>query len=74
MRLRPAEKTKHAIAHVLGDMPLEASHRTGHRVLIARDHLTHIFRIELAGQGRGPHEIEEHHRQVSTFSVRRLWR
>jgi hypothetical protein len=46
MRPRPTEVAEHAVAHVLGQMPLEAGHRSGHGILIVDDDLAHVFRVK----------------------------
>jgi hypothetical protein len=41
----------------------------GSGLLIGSDHLSQIFRIELAGEGRRVDEVTEHHRELTPFGV-----
>ena len=82
--LRIAEIDQHAVAHEAGDKPVERPHRGGDAVVVGRDHLAQIFRVEPRGKRRRPHQIAEHHRQLPALRVldprceipdgRRRWR
>ena len=79
VRPRPAEVRQHAIAHVLGDETVEARDHLDHALLICREHLPHVFRIEARRKLGGADEIAEHHRELPALGGRcrcrgRAWR
>src|SRR5215510_12705794 len=71
MGLRIAKVDQQTIPKELGDVPLIASNdlRTGG--VIRPYHVPVLFRIELAGESRGVHEVTEHHRELTAFGFRR---
>ena len=66
-----AEVDEQAIAQILGDMALKAGDHFGAGVLIGSDDLAQVFRVELAGEGRGVHQVTEQHRELAAFGVGR---
>jgi hypothetical protein len=71
LRTGIAEVGEHAVAHVLGYVPSERCDLAGNRVLVGPDDLAHLFGIELRRQGRGTHQVDEHHRELPPLSFRR---
>jgi hypothetical protein len=67
-----AEIDQETIPKVLGNVPIKALHYLSARLLVGAYHLTQVFRVEPAGQGRGIRQIAEHHRQLPTLSRERL--
>lgn len=61
MRARKAEINQHAVAMVLRNKPIEATHRLGDHVLIGQNDLTQIFRVHAGGKCRRSHKVGEHH-------------
>jgi hypothetical protein len=41
----------------------------GTHLLIGTHHVTPVFRVELAGESRGVHEVTEHHGELPSFSL-----
>jgi hypothetical protein len=77
VRPRVAEVGQHPVAHVLGDVALEAGDLAGDRVLVGADHLAHLLRVEPAGERRRADQVDEHDRQLPPFRAGRrprLWR
>jgi hypothetical protein len=64
VRARPTEIRQHAVAHVLGDVPVPAPDDLGDRGLISADDLPQVFRIEPRRQLGRAHQVAEHHRQL----------
>jgi hypothetical protein len=71
MCLGIAKVHEEPIAKELGDMAIIALDNVGTHPLILAHHLTPVFRVELAGESSGVHEVTEHHRELSPFGVRR---
>jgi hypothetical protein len=67
---RIAEINQHAVAHVFGDVTVEAANRRRHTALISADHLAQLFGIEPRGERRRADQIAEHHRQLPAFGSR----
>ena len=65
-----AEVDQEPIAEVLGDMPLEAGDHFGAGGLIGLHHLAQLFRVKLAGQCGGVHQVTEQHGELTAFGVR----
>ena len=72
VRSRPAEIGQHAVAHQLGDMTLEARHRTRDRVLVRAEHVPHLLRVEPAREGRGADQVGEHDGELPSLGLPRL--
>ena len=70
VRLRPAEIGQHAIAHVLGDMPVPALDHLGCSALVGADHRAHVLGIEPRRQLGRAHQIAEQHRQLPPLGLR----
>ena len=58
------------IAEVLGDMALVGLDNLGSGLLVGAHDRTQVFRVELAGELRGAHQVAEHHSQLSPFRIR----
>ena len=58
------------IAEILGDMALVVLDDLGRGLLVGADHGAQVFRVELAGELRGAHQVAEHHGQLSPFRIR----
>src|SRR5262249_34341145 len=71
MRLRIAKVDQETIPEQLGDMPIVALDDFCTSRLIRTDHVTPVFRVELAGQLGGVHEVAEHHRELPAFRVKK---
>ena len=71
VRQRVAEVDEQAIAEILRDMPLKAGDHLGARVLIGPHHLAEVFRVKLAGEDGGVHQVTEQHGELAAFG---LWR
>ena len=69
LRVRVTEINQDAIAHELGDIPIEASDGFAHDLLIGADHIAHVLGIELDRQVRRIHQVTEHHGQVAAFGA-----
>ena len=67
-----AEIDQETIPEVLRNVPIKALHYLSARLLVSTHHLTQVFRVEPAGQGRGIRQIAEHHRQLPTLSQERF--
>ena len=68
MRSRIAEIRQHAIAQVLGDMPLIARDDLLTDGLIGHYAGMVVFWIELLRKGRGPHQVDEFHGQLAPLA------
>jgi hypothetical protein len=66
-----AEVDEQAVAEVLGNMPLIAGDHLGTGLLIGAHHLPEVFRIELAGEYGGIHQVTEQHRELAAFCLGR---
>ena len=64
VRARKAEINQHAVAMVLRNKPIEATHRFGDNVLIGQNDLTQIFRVHAGGKCRRTNKVREHHRDL----------
>jgi hypothetical protein len=72
MRLGIAKVDQQPIAQILSNMALEAGDHLGARLLIGPDHFAPVFRVELAGEHGGVHQVTEQHRQLAAFGLRRM--
>jgi hypothetical protein len=68
---RPAEIAQHAVAHELGDEPLEPADHAGDGVLIAGDDVAHVLGINARRHLGRADKIDEHDGEVAAFSVGR---
>ena len=59
------------IAQILGDMARVGLDDRGRGFLVGADHGAQVFRVELAGELCGAHQVAEHHGQLSPFRLRR---
>jgi hypothetical protein len=73
MRLGIAEVHEEPVTEQLSDMPIVALDNFGTDPLICPHHITPVFRVELAGQLGGVHEVAEHHGELPSFRVGRRW-
>ena len=55
------------IAEVLGDMALVVLDDLGRGLLVGAHHGAQVFRVELAGELRGAHQVTEQHRELPAF-------
>ena len=55
------------IAEVLGDMALIVLDDLGRGLLVGAHHGAQVFRVELAGELRGAHQVTEQHRELPAF-------
>src|SRR5262245_55237392 len=69
MREGIAKVDEQPIAEVLGDMALIAGDHRGAGILIGSHHRAPVFRIELAGEDGGVHQITEQDREMAAFSL-----
>jgi hypothetical protein len=69
MGARVAEIHEHAIAHVLGDKPLEASDDIGDGAVIGGNNLAQILGIEPRRKCGRADEITEHHCQLPPLGI-----
>jgi hypothetical protein len=69
-----AEIDEKTIPEESGDMPIVALDNFGTHPLICTHNVTPLFRVELRGQGRRFDDVDEHHRELPTFRVRRKCR
>jgi hypothetical protein len=58
------------IAEVLGDVAFVTLDDFGRCFLVGADDRTQVFRVELAGELCGAHEVAEHHGKLSPFGLR----
>ena len=58
------------IAEVLGNMALVALDDLGRGLLVGAHHGAQVFRVELARELRGAHQVAEQHRELPPFGVR----
>ena len=68
MGLRIAKIHQHAVAHVLGHEPAEATHGLGDAFLIGRNDLAQVLRVHAGGERRRTDQVREHHRDLATLS------
>ena len=66
----PAEVDEHAVAEVLGDVPVEPSDHLVDHLIVGADDLTHFFGIEARAQLRRADEIAEEHGQLAALADR----
>src|SRR5437879_5669795 len=71
MGLGIAKVHQKSIPQELGNMSLIALDDFSTSSLIGTHHLPVLFRIELAGEFRGVHEVTKHYRELPTFRVGR---
>ena len=69
VRVRIAEIGQHAVAHVLGDVSVEARDLAGAAVDRLRMHLAHVLRIQLRRQRGRADQIAEHHGQLPPLGL-----
>jgi hypothetical protein len=71
-----AEIGEHAVAHELGDVPIEARHLRSDGVLIGPDHLAHVLGVEAPDQLGRADQIADQHRQLPPLGLgcARHWR
>jgi len=62
-----------SIAQKLSDVTLITLNDFGTHLLVCTHHVTPVFRVELAGEFRGVHEVTEHHRELPTFRFGCVW-
>ena len=62
--VRIAEIDQDAIADVAGDIAAEFGRDIAGRAAIGEDDGGQVFRVELLGKRRGPHQVTEHHRNL----------
>jgi hypothetical protein len=53
------------ITHVLGDEAVESPDATAHALLVGRNDVAQVFRVESRRQCRRPNKIAEHHRNLA---------
>ena len=58
------------IAEILGDMALVVLDDLGSGLLVGAHHRAQVFRVELAGELRGAHQVAEQHRELPPFRLR----
>jgi hypothetical protein len=66
---RITEVDEQAVAQILRNMPLKAGNHLGAGVLIGQDHLTPVFRVELAGEHGRVHQVTEQDGELAAFGV-----
>src|SRR5215467_12233112 len=64
MRSGVAEIYQYAVAHILGDKPVEASDDFGNGTVISGNDLAQVLGVEPRRQGRRADEVAEHHGQL----------
>ena len=62
-----AKVDQQAIAEILRNMPLKAGNHLGAGVLIGPHHLAQVFRVELAGERGGVHQVTKQHGELAAF-------
>ncbi len=67
VRFRVAEINQHAVAHVFCKIATKARDDLGGALMVGRDHLAQIFRIEPGRQRGRADQITEHHRQLAAL-------
>jgi hypothetical protein len=67
---RIAKVDQQAITKVLGDMALVLLDDRGGGLLVGTHHGPQVFRIELARELRGAHQVTEQHRELPAFRLR----
>ena len=68
MGRRIAKVHQHAIAQILRNMPLVARDDLATGSLIGHYAGMIVFGVELLGEGGGPHQVNEHHRQLAALA------
>src|SRR5262245_5066663 len=74
MGLGVAEVHEEPVTEKLGDMPIVALNNFRTYLLLRTYHCSVIFGIELRRKFGGIDQVTEHHRELSTFCVRRCSR
>src|SRR5215472_16363129 len=69
MRMRVAQIDQYAVAHILGDKPVEGSDDIGNRAVKGGDDLAQILGIEPRRELGRAHEVAEHHRELTAFGT-----
>ncbi|MGC1940985.1 MAG: hypothetical protein WA697_22460 [Pseudolabrys sp.] len=69
VRVGPTEKCQHAIAEIAGDLAAITPDRRAALPAICVNEFVEILGVELLGQLRGPHQVTEHHRDLTKFGV-----
>ena len=70
VRLGPAEVGQHPVAHVLGDVALEAGDLARDDVLVGPYELAHLLGIEPGREGGRADQVDEHHRELPALRAR----
>ena len=65
----PTEKCHHAIAEIAGDFASIAPDGRAALPPICVNEFVEILRVELLGELRRPHQVTEHHRDLTKFGV-----
>jgi len=68
-----AKVDQQTITEILCDMPAEALDDLGTGRLIGPHDLAQLLRVEPFGEGRGAHQITEHHGELAAFGVGGRW-
>src|SRR5215510_9283972 len=71
MGLRIAKIHEEPIPKELGDVPVIAANHLRTGGLIGTDHIPVLFRVELAGESSGVHEVTEHHGELAALGFGR---
>ena len=71
MRCGPAKISHDTIAEVLGDMAAESSDRLGRGAMVARNHRTPFFGVELSSDFGRAYKIAEQYRQMPPLAAGR---
>jgi hypothetical protein len=69
MCLGIAEIDQEPIPKQLSDMPIKALDDLGTDPLVCTDHVTPVFRVELAGEFGRIDQVAEHHGELTAFRV-----
>ena len=69
MRAWVAEIGEHAVAHILGDVPIPALDHFGAALVISSEHCAHVFWVEPRRQLGRTHQIAEQHCQLSALRI-----
>src|SRR5262245_35379651 len=64
MGLGIAEVDQEPVAHITGEIAVEAADLLGAGLLIGQDHLAQVFGVEFLGERGGAYQITEQHRQL----------
>jgi hypothetical protein len=70
VRLRIAEVSEHAIAHVFRDEPAALGDLLGAASVIGADDLPHVLGVEPGRKRSRAHQIDEHYRDLAAFGRR----